>query len=372
MEQNTKFNFKKKVVRYSKIYGFGRTYVKIAGRLRKNPLPIRFPISILKKKTKNVAIIGCGQFAFATISYFLKHKFGDIIFGAFDVNESHSKGLVKYYKGKVFTDAESLIKNSNVSYVYIASNHATHTDYAIKALNENKIVYVEKPISVTKNQLNDLILAAKGKQIFVGYNRPFSPAIQTIKPFLEQVKKRKPLSLNCFITGHKIPKDHWYRNFDEGTRVCGNIGHWLDLSIHLLAAIGLPSYLTVSIHASSKKEKDDNLNITLVSDREDIISIMLSSREEPFEGINETINLQHAHTIAKIDDFRRLTIWNRETLIKKRYFRKDAGHKNAILQPFNKKGMVRNFDEVIVSTQLMLEITEAIRSDRNEFVFNIN
>ena len=370
MDQDIIFSKKKKALRFCKIYGFSRTYVKIMGRFRKNPFPIRIPISLFQKSDKNVAIIGCGQFAFATISYFLKSKFGNTIYGVFDVNEENANSLANYYKGKVFTDPTNLINDTNVKYVYIASNHATHTTYAIEALNQNKIVYIEKPISVTKEQFDNLLIAASGKKLYVGYNRPLSPAVQTIGAVIEEMDKGRPLSLNCFVTGHKIPNDHWYRNFEEGTRVCGNIGHWLDLSIHLLSAIGIPSSLKVSIHSSSETEKDDNLNITMVSNKEDIISLMLSSREEPFEGINETINIQYSHMIAKIDDFRRLTIWNRDKLTKKRYFKKDVGHKNAILQPFENK-VVRNFEEVVISTRLMLEITEAVRLNKETFVFNL-
>lgn len=366
LKTNSKF---KKVGRFYRIYGFSRTYIKIIGRTRKQILPFRLPFTVFRKNPKNVAIIGCGQFAFANIAYFLKYNLGDVVYGAYDIDKNEANSFISYYKGKAFSDPEELINDSNVKYVYIASNHATHTNYAISALKQNKIVYVEKPISVNFDQFNSLMNVVKGKRLYVGYNRPLSPAIKYIKELIS-TQERNPLSLSCFITGHKIPEDHWYRNFEEGTRVCGNIGHWLDLSVNLLNKIGLPSQLSVAICASSKTEKDDNLNITITSDSEDIISIMLSSREEPFEGINETINIQHSNVIAKIDDFRRLTVWNGEGVTKKRYFRKDVGHKNAIMQPFSKENE-RDFNEIVISTRLMLEITEAVRSNTKEFIFNI-
>jgi predicted dehydrogenase len=358
----------RKIYRFFKIYGFGRTYIKVLGRTRLDPL-IKFPISPFFKSTKQVAIIGAGQFAFATLAFYLKKNQGNCIVGVYDINQENSSSFAKYHNTKVFLNSSELINSSEVKIVYIASNHSTHTDYAIEALQADKIVYVEKPISVTKEQFSRLMEASENKKLYVGYNRPMSPAIAEIRNNLN-VKPRAPLTLNCFITGHKLDKEHWYRNLNEGTRVCGNIGHWLDLSINLLNVIGLPKRINVTINSSNAEEKDDNVAITMVTDKEDLICIILSSRAEPFEGINETINIQHSNVIAKIDDFRRLTIWNGAAIIKKRYFRKNVGHENAILQPFAKL-YERDFDEIKISTRLMLEITEAIRSNNTNFVFEV-
>ncbi len=358
----------RKIIRYYKIYGLGRTYIKVMGRTRFNP-PIKLPISLTFNPSKEVAIIGAGQFSFAIIGYYLKKNRGKCIAGIYDINEENSSTFAKYYGAKVYTSSDELIHSENVKYVYIASNHASHTDYAIKALKANKIVYVEKPISVTNNQFLQLMNTSENKTLFVGYNRPLSPALFEVYKHLS-VENRFPLTLNCFITGHKLEKNHWYRDYKEGTRVCGNIGHWLDLSINLLMKIGLPNSIDVTINSSNENEKDDNVSIVMITDKEDLISIVLSSREEPFEGINESINIQHSNVIAKIDDFRRMTIWNGEKLIKKRYFRKNVGHENAILQPFTKK-YKRDFSEVEISTRLMLEITDAIRNNKEKITFQV-
>lgn len=340
------------------------------GRLRVN-IPLKFPLSFNFSTQKNIAIIGAGQFSFATIGYFIKKNRGKSFVGVYDINDYSSNSFVKYYGGKAYDNVDELINNDKVKYVYIASNHASHTDYAIKALNADKVVYVEKPISVNPEQFERLLKAAQGKKMYVGYNRPLSPGIFEITKYFDLGIKRKPLTLSCFITGHKLAVDHWYRNSEEGTRVCGNIGHWLDLSINLLFKIGLPNEIEISIISSNQNEKDDNVSIVMKTDKEDLISIVLSSREEPFEGINETINIQHSSMIAKIDDFRRLTIWNGDVLKKKRYFRKNVGHENAILQPFTNK-YERNFKEVEISTRLMLSITNAVKENIQNFIFIIS
>jgi len=117
-------------------------------------------------------------------------------------------------------------------------------------------------------------------------------------------------------------------------------------------------------------EPDDNLAISITSDMGDLFSVMLSSRTEPFEGIHETINIQHHETIAKIDDFRRLTIWQGEQRLDRRFWPKEVGHAGAIAQPFG-GAIQREWDEVVRSTQLMLHIADMVRdrSRQSEFSF---
>jgi predicted dehydrogenase len=59
--------------------------------------------------------------------------------------------------------AERLLENPDVRVVYIASNHASHTPYALSALNAGKTVYIEKPICVDWQQF---------AQIFLGWLSP--------------------------------------------------------------------------------------------------------------------------------------------------------------------------------------------------------
>lgn len=265
------------------------------------------------------------------------------------------------------SDVGMLLSNERCKYVYIASNHASHTDYAIRALQEGKKVYIEKPVSVNYEQFRSLFGFRRNHlqsidSIFVGYNRPFSPAIQKLNNFIKDCYL--PVTLNCFVIGHFIEKNHWYRNPEEGTRICGNVGHWLDLSINLLNTRGkIPQFYTINISYSNTEEIDDNISISIVTELNDLVTIIITSRSEPFEGINESIQLQSGDTIAKIDDFREMHLWKGSRKIKYRFSPKDVGHSNAINQPFN--GMRRDFIEIEVSTVIMLEISDMVKRKEN-------
>jgi predicted dehydrogenase len=348
----------KKVIRFFLMYGLTRTIVKVAGRNRLRYLSFFLPSIYISNKSKEISLIGCGQFGFSTISYFLLKNQGNKFLDCYDVDFERQETTARFWKYNSVDNINLLYNNSTCKFLYIASNHATHTYYALKALEKNLIVYLEKPISVNYEQLEILIktISVRKGTVYVGYNRPFSAAIIQLKKHLP---KNLPISLNCFVVGHKLEKDHWYRNLDEGTRICGNMGHWIDLGVHLLSERGfLPLLYKISVAYSSCEERDDNIAVSISTDFQDLVLIMISARDEPFEGINETINFQSGNLIAKIDDFQKMKIWKGTNSMKFSYSPKDVGHRKSINQPFEKKK--RDFNEIIISTILMLEIKDMV------------
>lgn len=350
-----------KVYRYFVLYGLRRTIIKIAGRKNIIFLKIFFP-ELLFKKVKDISLIGCGQFGFSTITFFLLKNKGNRFLDCYDPNDFNSTRTEMFWGYHKCNSYQDILKNENCKIIYIASNHNTHTSYAISALQAGKIVYVEKPISVSYEQLTDLLLILRNENYFhnfyVGYNRPFSKAILEIKKNI--LNKNLPLTFTAVVAGHYLELDHWYRNPEEGTRICGNVGHWVDLAIHLIYARGyIPNQFNIVINYSNQSDFDDNLSISITTEFGDLISIVLTSRLEPFEGIDETIVVQTSDFYAKIDDFRKMTIWRGATKSKYNYNPKDVGHLNALNQPFVKNS--RNFNEIEISTILILEITDMVK-----------
>jgi len=345
----------RKLVRFVAIYGPGRTLFKAASRLR---LDLALPSS--RRVPCDVGIVGCGQFAFATIGYYLRSAARHRIAACFDIDPKARATLARAFAVANVADSfEALLATPGLRTVFIASNHASHAPYAVEALARGLDVYVEKPIAVSFEQLAQLERArraARGR-LFAGYNRPFSAAITDLRRAMPVADA--PFTVSCFVAGHMLPAGHWYRQPGEGTRVCGNIGHWLDLFVHVLAWRRLPERLDVVVASADPREPDDNLSIAITSDRGDLCSVTLSARSEPFEGINESIHVQHGETLCKIDDFRQSTVWRGDRVLRRRYWPKDVGHRAALLQPFDDSRR-RDWNEVVASTLLMLHIADMV------------
>lgn len=357
----------RKILRFLHLYGFRRTLFKVVSR------SLRIPMLLRMRQDADIAMVGCGQYAFATIGYFISRKFGARFRWCYDPNVSAAEGFARGLRVAHTATAEGeWLEDQQTRYVYIASNHASHADYACAALAAGRSVYLEKPISVSFESLAQIEaerLRAEGggrPKLFAGYNRPFSSAISQLRAFRRPLPG-EALSLSCFVSGHVIDPDHWYRNPDEGTRICGNAGHWIDLFVHLCAQRGqeqanddgMGDIYRMNLLAADMVNADDDFALSIASDRGDIFSLMLTARTEPFEGINETINFQQGPLIAKIDDFRRMTIWQESNRYQFRYWPKDVGHAKAILQPFGVG--FRPWREVKDSTILMLVAAEMAR-----------
>jgi len=352
----------RKLFRFIVIYGFRRTFIKTLGRLRLG-IPawvIINPMSVFSSKYK-IGVIGCGQFSFSTIAFFLIKNGHRKFSTCFDVNIDAAISFAKVYGGNVAETYQEVINNSDI--IYIASNHASHTPYTLEALKAGKVVYCEKPVSVSRKQLkalSNVVMKSRQGVFFAGYNRPHSPVVRHVTRDYQEHLRNNPISLDCFIIGHSISSDHWYRHPDEGTRVCGNLGHWIDLFIHLVSFREKEiSNYCLSIVSSDPQSPDDNCILTLTTDQKDIFSIFISSRAEPFEGIHETVNLQCSDLHLKINDFRSYELRVGHNYQKKTAWPKNVGHERAILQPFRTEH--RSPKEYILSSLLMINFMEMMQ-----------
>lgn len=351
-----------KLVRYAHAYGWKRAVIKALGRTRYGSPAFLFSRR-RKDRSKKIGIIGCGQFAYSTICYFLREELNPDFAAVYDINPAQAQSLAGQYRArKISPSAEALIRDPEVEVVYIASDHASHAPYAIAALKAGKTVYTEKPAATTMAQLKELMEAAgpdAQERLFVGYNRPYAPAVQELKRAL--TADPGPFTLQCSIHTHVLPPDHWYRDPEQGSRICGNMGHWLDLTIHLLHARGhLPATIDIALSWANDAERDDNISVVLSTPLQDLITITMSARHEPFEGINEQLRFQNASVAAAIDDFRRLTLTQGSHVRDTYYHPKDQGHRLSVLQPFM-PASARDLDEVFLSTRLMLKIAGMVQ-----------
>lgn len=364
----TKQQALEKLVRFAGIYGWQRAFNKAVARTR--PAWLRNPLVV--RRRADVSLIGCGQFAFSCICFYLQKHRGNRFLNAFDTDPHQATSLSRYYGFRAVAPTPAdLFSNPALRLLYVVSNHASHTPYAIEGLKRGLTVYVEKPIAVSYRQLVQLAAAQQSAagQLFSGYNRPYSAAIQTIRQCVS-TRPAGSFSINYFVSGHIILPDHWYRRPDEGTRVCGNLGHWIDLTVHIWQWRGLPDWIDIQLTCANPGEPDDNLCVAFTTNCHDLVSLMLTARSEPFEGVSETINLQYGDVIAHINDFRTLTLWQGSRKQHHQYRPKDVGHQRAVLQPFHTHN--RDWREVNLSTLLMLHIKDMVVARQTTSRFSLS
>lgn len=335
---NAHFIFKiRKVIRYIRLYGLLRTMVKVRGQYHmlstvnfSGKLWLNPRCNSPEAVSRNVAIIGCGNYSFSNIAYYLAKYDKEFLRCTYDKNKNRSRSLCKFYNGLYATeDVAEIIADPNVKIVFIASNHASHAEYAISCIEHGKSVHIEKPHVVDNQQLERLIKAIKNNphvNVYLGFNRFKSKLFKKLQTFLKQ--EQGPMMINWFIAGHAIQDDHWYFDEKEGGRVLGNLCHWTDLTLHLVSFT--KAFPCQIIPATPNNSKSDFVVSVIFADRS-CASITFSAKGHTFEGVKEVLNVHRGNLVANITDFQKLTCELVQKKIKTRTLYRDHGHKANIL-----------------------------------------
>lgn len=326
--QDTRFKLRK-VMRYTRLYGPSRAAVKVRGQYhlkkRYDALP---SLDAPSAGARHVGIIGCGNFAFTTIAYYLRRMHGDVLRGVMDVDVNRAASLGDRYGADYYTtDSERIVTDPAIDLIFIASNHASHADYAARALRAGKNVHVEKPHAVTTAQLErlvDAMLSSSGR-VGLGFNRPGSHIGQTIRRELEQ--QRGPGMYNWFVAGHELPPDHWYYLESEGGRVLGNLCHWIDFTYNLVEPGGRYPIRIVPARWSGS---DSDVSVAYIFGEGTTAAITFSAKGHTFEGVREVFSGHKGNLLLSMKDFQKLTVEDVAARRRVRHLLRDHGHRSAI------------------------------------------
>lgn len=319
----------RKALRYVRLYGLRRTRVKVDSHYHmKRRYPVLPTTSAHEAEGRHVALIGCGKYAYAQVAYYLQKNFGNVIYGAMDVDIERAASLYERYGLATYTDdALELLDDPAVDTVFVASNHASHAEYAIAALERGKTVHIEKPHVVSHDQLRRLCAAMEDVQgrVALGFNRPLSPIGRRIARQLDA--DSGALMMNWFVAGHEIPEDHWYFREEEGGRILGNLCHWTDFVLRLVPE---RDRYPIEINPTRAAKADSDIAVTFTFGDGSIAAITFSAKGHTFEGVKERFAAHRGNTLLTMDDFKSLDVQVIEQRHRIRQLHRDHGHQELI------------------------------------------
>ncbi len=133
------------------------------------------------------------------------------------------------------TDLKKVFEDPEINTVIIATRHDSHGDYVCRALAAGKHVFVEKPLCLTREELDRVIVAqaaAPQCKVMVGFNRRFAPQVQQMAKLLKGVAE--PKSFVMTVNAGLLPADHWTHDpAVGGGRMIGEGCHFVDLLRYL-------------------------------------------------------------------------------------------------------------------------------------------
>jgi predicted dehydrogenase/threonine dehydrogenase-like Zn-dependent dehydrogenase len=221
-----------------------------------------------------------------------------------------------------FTDWRQVVEHENVELVLIGTRHDAHAEIAAAALRAGKAVLVEKPLGLTRAQIDDVWQAGGGDApLAIGFNRPFAPLSLQLREELAQVTG--PLQVVIRVNA-PLPAEHWLNDpVQGGGRILGEACHFFDYANWLC---GVPrSVSAAAARESATVRTVQSASITVSYENGSVASVHYSDLG-PASLPKERIEVLAGHRAWVLDDFQRLTCFDAGGSRTSEKGRGDKGH----------------------------------------------
>jgi len=314
-----------------------------------------------------IGFIGAGSYAQNHILPNIPKKNNVSLKGVMTATSASSRSVAERYGFEFCTgDEKDILKNEDINTVFIATRHDSHAEYVIKALKAGKHVFVEKPLCLAVQELEEIVELLKQRAeskeqsvLMVGYNRRFSPLARIVKEKFGD----NPTAMIYRVNAGSIPPDSWIQDPDiGGGRILGEVCHFVDFLTFVNGSLPISVFATAMKHANSL---DDVLNISLSYQNGSIGTISyLANGDKSLP--KERVEIYANGSTAVLNDFKALSIHAHGKKKGKKLMSQDKGQKNEVKQFIESiidgTGELIPFEEICSASLVTFKIIESIRS----------
>jgi predicted dehydrogenase/threonine dehydrogenase-like Zn-dependent dehydrogenase len=201
------------------------------------------------------------------------------------------------------TNADAVLEDENLDAVFIVTRHHTHADLVCRALRTGKAVFVEKPLALTREELDRIVevVAETGNdRLMVGFNRRFAPLLTELK---SQFGPACSTAVTRYlVNAGPLAADSWYRNDAlEGSRFIGEGGHFIDTLSWWAGS------LPEEVYAVPGPESDDvQVTVRFENGSSGVVTYVTGGN---VRFPKETFDAAGGGGSARLDNFRKATVW---------------------------------------------------------------
>lgn len=325
-------------------------------------------------------IIGAGNFTSSAIIPGMKTAGANLKYIA-SVSGLTAKILAK--KGnisKATSDYREILKDQEVDTVMITTRHNLHAKMVIEALQSDKNVFVEKPLCLNIDELQQIVIANNAKQslpdqqiassatpprnygrmVVVGFNRRFAPLAQKMKQLLGEGPKNLVATMNA----GSIPANMWVHDPEiGGGRIIGEACHYIDLCTFLAGS--KVKAVCMNSMGINPGENTDNASILLKYENgSNAVINYFANGSKAYS--KERIEAYAQGKTLIIDNWRILKGYGTKGFSKMKT-RLDKGHKEQfrlLVQSIKTGQPIIPFDEIINTTQASFAAIQSLKEGR--------
>lgn len=219
---------------FQKIYGEIGTSKAIASLLNYSNATYSNTVAIASKGShkgsNGIAIVGAGNFTKMTMLPAMKGLNANLQYIISSGGLTGTTLAKKFSIANSTTDYDAVLNDDKVNMVIITTRHNLHAPMVIKALEAGKNVFVEKPLALNKEELNQIIAVYKNANasLTVGFNRRFAPHAVKMKQAIGAGDT--PINVIATMNAGAIPPEVWVHDLQVGGgRIVGEACHFIDL-----------------------------------------------------------------------------------------------------------------------------------------------
>ena len=356
------FDFQDAPKAFDLVVNKSESFIGIAIKYETKAVPSKNKIEVNSTKIEGkikISFIGAGSYAQSNLLPNIPKSDDVNRAGILTNNGTTSKRVAEKFNFRFCASKEEDIFNDETNTVFVATRHDSHAAYVLKALLNNKNVFVEKPICLTETELETIKLEYKksNSSVMVGFNRRFSPLSQLVKNKVGN----NPMSMIFRVNAGAIPIDSWIQDLEiGGGRIIGEACHFIDYLTFINGS------LPIKVSASALKDPfglNDTVSI-LIQFENGSTGIIAYFSNGSKELSKEYFEVFSAGTTCIIDDFKELKIYGKGKPFKKKLFNQNKGQKEMVEQYINNllanKGALISMEEIYAVTKTTFKIIESI------------
>ena len=318
---------------------------------------------VIKSDKVNIGLIGAGNFTKSVIIPNVKKVDGLELVGLCTATgvSGHGTGVKHDFK-YITTDDKEIYKNQDINSIFITTRHNDHASKVINTLEAKKHCFVEKPLCIYEEELEEIKTKYEGDTILqVGFNRRFSPLVSKMKTVLGD----NPMSVNYRVNAGIIPKDVWIQDREiGGGRVIGEVCHFIDTCSFLIGSDVESVFATCISKNDNSIPDEDNISIVLKYKNGSTATISYFAYGDTAMP-KEFIEVFSNGISISMNDFRELNIYQNGKTKKEKSANQDKGFVNEF-KAFSdavKSGKASiPFESIYNTTKTTFKILESFRS----------
>jgi predicted dehydrogenase/threonine dehydrogenase-like Zn-dependent dehydrogenase len=274
----------------------------------------------------SIGFIGSGNYAGAVLIPAFKSTGARLRVVASSAGVTGLHAARKFGFESTTTDTTTVLADSAVNTVVIATRHDSHAELVVAALRAGKNVFVEKPLALSMSELEEIRVAHESHPdllLLVGFNRRFAPHVERMASLLAGVTEPKVFVMT--VNAGAIPAEHWTQDRRVGGgRIAGEACHFIDLLRFLAKSPIMGFQATAMGLAPGIATRDDKASITLRFADGSIGTILyLANGHRSFP--KERLEVFAASRILQLDNFRRLKAFGWPGFSRMNLWRQDKG-----------------------------------------------